>query len=85
MVAEQLGGEHLDLPRDRWLPSTTAELSSKEFLAEAPEYFGGQKINEVLAAAADDVVEGWSYLPYQVYANSIFATPSASRTRTAPT
>lgn len=53
-------------------PSTTAELSSKEFLAEAPEYFGGQKINEVLAAAADDVVEGWSYLPYQVYANSIF-------------
>lgn len=53
-------------------PSTTAELSSEEFLADAPEYFGGQKINEVLAAAADDVVEGWSYLPYQVYANSIF-------------
>jgi len=26
----------------------------------------------VLAAAADDVVEGWNYLPYQVYANSIF-------------
>ena len=53
-------------------PSTTAELSSDEFLADAPEYFGGQKINEVLAAAADDVVEGWSYLPYQVYGNSIF-------------
>jgi multiple sugar transport system substrate-binding protein len=53
-------------------PSTTAELSSEEFLADAPEYFGGQKINEVLAAAADEVVEGWSYLPYQVYGNSIF-------------
>lgn len=53
-------------------PSTTAELSSDEFLADAPEYFGGQKINEVLAAAADDVVEGWNYLPYQVYGNSIF-------------
>lgn len=53
-------------------PSTTAELSSEEFLSDAPEYFGGQKINEVLAAAADDVVEGWNYLPYQVYANSIF-------------
>ena len=53
-------------------PSTTAELSSDEFLADAPEYFGGQKINEVLAGAAGDVVEGWSYLHYQVYANSIF-------------
>lgn len=53
-------------------PSTTADLTSDDFLAEAPEYFGGQKINEVLAQAADDVVEGWSYLPYQVYANSIF-------------
>ena len=53
-------------------PSTTAQLGSKEFLSDAPEYFGGQKINEVLAAAAEDVVPGWSYLPYQVYANSIF-------------
>lgn len=53
-------------------PSTTADLTDEEFLSEAPEYFGGQKINEILAAAADDVVEGWNYLPYQVYANSIF-------------
>jgi multiple sugar transport system substrate-binding protein len=53
-------------------PSTNAELSSDDFLSEAPEYFGGQKINEVLADAAKDVVKGWNYLPYQVYANSIF-------------
>ncbi|KAM9861694.1 hypothetical protein ACI1US_02473 [Leucobacter sp. BZR 635] len=53
-------------------PSTTADLTSPEFLADAPDYFGGQKINEVLAAAAEDVVPGWSYLPYQVYGNSIF-------------
>ncbi|MGB4778640.1 ABC transporter substrate-binding protein [Microbacterium sp.] len=53
-------------------PSTTAELSSDEFLNAAPEYFGGQKINEVLAAAADSVVTGWQYLPFQVYGNSIF-------------
>ncbi|MFF3028706.1 ABC transporter substrate-binding protein [Microbacterium sp. NPDC057944] len=53
-------------------PSTNAELSSDEFLSEAPEYFGGQKINEVLADAAKSVVKGWHYLPYQVYANSIF-------------
>lgn len=53
-------------------PSTNAELSSEKFLSEAPEYFGGQKINEVLADAAKNVVKGWKYLPYQVYANSIF-------------
>lgn len=53
-------------------PSTTAQLSSDEFLNEAPEYFGGQKINQVLADAAKNVVPGWHYLPFQVYANSIF-------------
>ena len=53
-------------------PSTTKQLSSDEFLNATPEYFGGQKINEVLADAAKNVVTGWQYLPYQVYANSIF-------------
>ncbi|GAA4698348.1 multiple sugar transport system substrate-binding protein [Promicromonospora umidemergens] len=54
-------------------PATVAELGSEEFLGYESEYFGGQKINEVLAAGADDVVEGWSYLPWQSYANSIFS------------
>ena len=53
-------------------PATTADLESDEFLNKAPEYFGGQKINEVLVEAAGNVPEGWQYLPYQVFANSIF-------------
>jgi len=53
-------------------PSTNAELTNADFLNYESEYFGGQKINEVLGAAAADVVPGWSYLPFQVYANSIF-------------
>lgn len=53
-------------------PSTTADLTSEEFLSVAPEYFGGQKINEVLVAASENVVPGFEYLPYQVYANSVF-------------
>ena len=53
-------------------PSTTADLSSSKFLDAAPEYFGGQQINKVLAQASKDVVKGWSYLPFQVYSNSIF-------------
>ncbi len=53
-------------------PSTTADIDSDAFKAQTPAYFGGQKINEVLSAAAGDVVKGWTYLPYQVYGNSIY-------------
>jgi multiple sugar transport system substrate-binding protein len=53
-------------------PATTAQLSSPEFLAVEFPYFGGQKANEILAKSAQAVVPGWSYLPFQVYANSIF-------------
>jgi len=53
-------------------PSTTADLESEEFLGYESEYFGGQKINEVFAQSIDDVVPGWTYLPFQVYSNSIF-------------
>jgi len=54
-------------------PSTVADLESDEFLGYESEYFGGQKINEVLVQSANDVVKGWSYLPFQVYSNSIFS------------
>jgi len=53
-------------------PSTTADLSSSTFLSTPFPYFGGQKANEVFAKSAQSVVPGWSYLPFQVYANSIF-------------
>jgi multiple sugar transport system substrate-binding protein len=53
-------------------PSSVAMLNSTSFLDQAPAYFGGQKINQVLSQAASQVLPGWSYLPFQVYANSIF-------------
>ncbi|MGO4594753.1 sugar ABC transporter substrate-binding protein [Leifsonia sp. 2TAF2] len=53
-------------------PSTTKDLNSSDFLATAPDYFGGQKINEVLVDGAKNVSTGWQYLPFQVYANSIY-------------
>lgn len=52
-------------------PSTVAELASEEFLSVENEYFGGQRVNEVFAEGVDAVGEGWQYLPWQVYANSI--------------
>lgn len=54
-------------------PGTVAELNDPEFLAFESEYFGGQKINEVLVEGIDNVGTGWQYLPWQSYANSILA------------
>lgn len=53
-------------------PSTTAQLEDPEFLNATPAYFGGQEINKVLVDASKNVIEGWQYLPFQVYANSVF-------------
>jgi multiple sugar transport system substrate-binding protein len=53
-------------------PSTTADLTSQTFLDTPFPYFAGQKANEIFAKSAQAVVPGWSYLPFQVYANSIF-------------
>jgi len=54
-------------------PATVADLNSDEFLNYESDYFGGQKINEVLVGAANSVSTGWQYLPWQSYANSIYA------------
>lgn len=54
-------------------PSTTADLESSSFLNEEPSYFGGQKINEVLVDASKASDNDFTYLPYQVYANSVYA------------
>ncbi|MFF3843142.1 ABC transporter substrate-binding protein [Streptomyces sp. NPDC001930] len=53
-------------------PATRADLESKAFLDTAFPYFGGQQANRIFAESARNVGEDWSYLPYQVYANSIF-------------
>lgn len=54
-------------------PSTTANLTSSSFLSAKPAYFGGQAINKVLASASSSVAPGWNYLPFQVYADSVYA------------
>ncbi|MEV8064821.1 sugar ABC transporter substrate-binding protein [Streptomyces sp. NPDC085995] len=53
-------------------PATTAQLNSKAFQDTAFPYFGGQQANRIFAESASNVADDWSYLPYQVYANSIF-------------
>ena len=53
-------------------PATVADLQDPAFVDKESEYFGGQPVNQVLTDAANNVVEGWQYLPYQLYANTIY-------------
>ncbi|MGW7078246.1 ABC transporter substrate-binding protein [Streptomyces sp. NPDC054866] len=53
-------------------PATTKDLESEAFQNTEFPYFGGQKANKVFAESAANVADDWKYLPYQVYANSIF-------------
>ncbi|HEY5320965.1 MAG TPA: sugar ABC transporter substrate-binding protein [Galbitalea sp.] len=54
-------------------PSTVAALSAPSFQDQTSAYFGGQKINKVLLAASQSVPSGWQYLPFQNYAQTVFA------------
>ncbi|GAA4852532.1 sugar ABC transporter substrate-binding protein [Luteimicrobium xylanilyticum] len=54
-------------------PSTVKDLNADSFLDYKSDYFGGQQINKVLVDAANSVGTGWQYLPWQSYANSIYA------------
>lgn len=53
-------------------PATTKQIGADAFKSKEFPYLGGQKANEVLADAASQVATGWSYLPFQVYANSVY-------------
>lgn len=53
-------------------PATKLLLDDPAFREVPATFFGGQKINQVLAQASTQVKPGWQYLPFQVYANSVF-------------
>lgn len=53
-------------------PATTALLNDPAFLAQKIAVLGDQQANQVYAASSAQVTPGWQYLPFQVYANSVF-------------
>ncbi|MEE8724847.1 MAG: extracellular solute-binding protein [Bifidobacterium crudilactis] len=63
-------------------PADNNTLASDDFLAMTSvkdadgkdnEYFGGQEFNKELAKAASNVVTGYTFLPFEVYARGVFA------------
>ncbi|MGW2540296.1 ABC transporter substrate-binding protein [Kitasatospora sp. NPDC001574] len=53
-------------------PATTELLKDPAFLDRPVDALGGQQANQVFAASSASVGKGWQYLPFQVYANSVF-------------
>ncbi|MDX3342636.1 sugar ABC transporter substrate-binding protein [Streptomyces baarnensis] len=53
-------------------PARSEVLESLKFLGAKDEYFGGQEINRIFADSLASVGGGWQYLPYDVYAVTIF-------------
>ncbi|MEV7252860.1 ABC transporter substrate-binding protein [Streptomyces cyaneofuscatus] len=53
-------------------PARAKVLESLKFLGTKDEYFGGQEINRIFADSLAEVGGGWQYLPYDVYAITIF-------------
>ncbi|WP_214409715.1 ABC transporter substrate-binding protein [Sphaerisporangium fuscum] len=53
-------------------PATKVLLGDPAFRDAPLEFFGGQKANQILSDASAAVRTDWQYLPFQVYANSVF-------------
>lgn len=53
-------------------PSLKSLLTAKDFVDKTDDYFGGQKVNAVLAEAAQSKVSAFQYLPYTAYAQTVF-------------
>ena len=53
-------------------PADKATLASSDFQNKTDSYFGDQKFNSVLSKAADSVYPDWQFLPYEVYARTIY-------------
>ncbi|RSX52882.1 ABC transporter substrate-binding protein [Bifidobacterium goeldii] len=62
-------------------PADKATLTDSSFLERTDSYFGDQKINEVLAKAPDTVDTEWQFLPYNVYADTIYGDTAGRAAR----
>lgn len=53
-------------------PSLIKLLQDEDFIGQTDDYFGGQKVNEILATAAALPVSEFQYLPYNPFAQSTY-------------
>lgn len=54
------------------LPTTNAAWEDPAFIDEEIGYLGGQKARQIFAESAKNSVVGWTWLPFQPYASSVY-------------
>jgi len=54
-------------------PSQRSVINSSAWLNEPIAEFGGQQANQILANSEKHSLNGWQYLPFDVYADSVFS------------
>lgn len=65
-------GIKLDITDVNGFPSDVKTMQSEDFLNQTSEFFGDQKYNEVLLQAAENVTTDWQFLPYDLYARTVY-------------
>ena len=58
--------------QQNFFPTALSVLEDPEFAAQEPEFYGGQKVNELFAEISDTVDTEWEWLPYMEFAYSSF-------------
>ena len=58
--------------QQNFFPTAISVLEDPEFAAQEPEFYGGQKVNELFAEISDTVDTDWEWLPFMEFAYSSF-------------
>lgn len=58
--------------QQHFFPTAISVLEDPAFAGDEPEFYGGQKVNELFAEIAGTVDADWQWLPYMEYAYTTF-------------
>ena len=58
--------------QQHFFPTATSVLEDPAFVGDEPEFYGGQKVNELFAEISTTVDPDWQWLPFMEFAYTNF-------------
>jgi multiple sugar transport system substrate-binding protein len=58
--------------QQHFFPTAVSVLEDPEFVGQEPEFYGGQKVNELFAGISETVDTDWEWLPFMEFAYTNF-------------
>jgi multiple sugar transport system substrate-binding protein len=65
--------DQLDNAANMPFPASEKVLSNSKYVDATSDFLGGQKPNQLYIEASKTVNQKWQFLPYQLYANTVYA------------